>query len=130
MIGRRRPDPGREPSSAIHIGGDSIAPIQNVVGREIRGVHQSASVRNTAGPQDVRDLLTTFRAELDRHQQDLATAPVLRGMAETIDAQLTASPPDEGVLSQLARALPALVAGTAVQEGGQALADAITGWIG
>ncbi|OKJ78016.1 hypothetical protein AMK30_03145 [Streptomyces sp. CB02460] len=130
MIGRRRPDPDGEPSSAIHIGGDSIAPIQNVVGRDIRGVHQSASVRHTAGPEDVRDLLTAFRTELDRHQQDLGTAPVLRGMTETIDAQLTASPPDEGVLLQLARMLPALVVGTAVQEGGQALADAITGWIG
>lgn len=93
-------------------------------------MYEPASVRNTAGPEEASDLLAAFRTELERHQQDLATAPVLRGMTETIDAQLAATPPDEGVLLQLARTLPAPVVGTAVQEGGQALADAITGWIG
>ncbi|MGZ2358560.1 hypothetical protein LRE75_17950 [Streptomyces sp. 372A] len=75
-------------------------------------------------------MLAEFRAELDRHQQDVATAPVLRGAAETIDARFAASPPDEGVLLQVARTLPALLVGTAVQEGGQAPAEAIAGWLG
>ncbi|WP_411089226.1 hypothetical protein [Streptomyces sp. 061-3] len=51
---------------------------------------------------------------------------VLRAMADTVDASL-ASPdaPEAGPLRGIAAALPALVLGTAIQQGGESLANAI-----
>ncbi|POX55766.1 hypothetical protein C3489_09290 [Streptomyces sp. Ru71] len=136
VVGRRRsepePDPGPGHGSGISIGGSNIAPLQNVVGQNISHVHQSASV--TGAPvnlETVRDFLTQFRTEVDRNEAGLANAQILRAMTDSIDTSLRASDAQAvGALRGVVQALPALVAGTAVQQGGEALAHAIAGWLG
>ncbi len=132
MVGRRRPEPEQGHGSGISIGGNNTAPLQNVVGQNISHVHQSASVEGTTvGLETVRDLLAAFRTEVDRNGAGLANAQVLCAMADSIDTSLAA--PDAqtvGTLHGVVQALPALVAGTVVQQGGEALAHAIAGWLG
>lgn len=118
--------------SGVSIGGNNTAPLQNVVGHAISNVHQSASVESpTVSMETVRDLLAAFRTEVDQNGSALPNTQVLHAMADSIDTSLTTpDPPAAGALRGLAQALPALVAGTAVQQGGDALAHAITGWLG
>lgn len=130
MIGGRRPEPMPGHGSGTSIGGNNNAPVQNVVGQNISHVHQSASVRGTTDVEAVRGLLVAFRADLDRHRGAVATEPALRGMTDAIDHQLALPAPETNALRQMARTLPALVLGTVVQQGGEALADALTGWLG
>ncbi|MFE3856782.1 hypothetical protein ACFXPN_37315 [Streptomyces griseorubiginosus] len=132
VAGRRRSEPEQGHGSGISIGGSNAAPLQNVVGQNISNVHQSASVTGTpVDLETVRDLLAAFRTEVNRSGVGSADAQVLRAMADSIDASLAA--PDAqavGRLRGVVQALPALVAGTAVQQGGEALAHAIAGWLG
>ena len=61
----------------------------------------------------------------------LPNPQVLRAMAGSIDTSPTA--PDAqttGTRRGVVQALPTLVAGTVVQQGGKALAHAIAGWLG
>ncbi|MDH6568881.1 hypothetical protein M2160_003902 [Streptomyces sp. SAI-117] len=131
-VGRRRPEPEQGQGSGISIGGNNIAPLQNVVGQNISNVHQSASVESPAVSMEiVRDLLAAFRIEVDQNGSVLPNAQVLRAMADSIDTSLTASDaPAIGALRGAVHALPALVAGTVVQQGGDALAHALAGWLG
>lgn len=131
-VGRRRPEPEQGHGSGISIGGNNIAPLQNVVGQNISNVYQSASVESPAvSMETVRDLLAAFRTEVDHNGSVLPNAQVLRAMADSIDTSLTASDTQAaGVLRGVVHALPALVAGTVVQQGGDALAHAISGWLG
>ncbi|GAA2709468.1 MULTISPECIES: hypothetical protein [Streptomyces] len=131
MVGRRpEPDPGY--GSGISIGGNNSGPLQNVVGQNITDVHQSASAdAPAASVEAVRDLLSTFRTEVERNQDGLPNAQVLRAMADSIDISLAAENPQAvGALRGAIQALPALVMGTAVQQGGEALAHAIAEWLG
>ncbi|GAA3905284.1 hypothetical protein MBT84_49105 [Streptomyces sp. MBT84] len=132
VVGRRRPEPEQGHGSGISIGGNNNAPVHNVVGQNISHVHQSSFVEgSTVDLETVRDLLAAFRTEVDRNGAGLQDAQVLRAMADSIDTSLTA--PDaqaEGTLRRAVQALPALVAGTVVQQGGQALAHALAGWLG
>ncbi|MFD0505198.1 hypothetical protein ACFQ0G_24515 [Streptomyces chiangmaiensis] len=118
-LGRRRPDSEQGHGSGISIGGNNIAPLQNVVGQNISNVHQSASVESpTASVETVREFLAAFRTEVDRNGAVLPNAQVLRAMADSIDTSLTASDtPAVGALRGAMQALPALVAGTVVQQG-------------
>lgn len=131
VVGRRRPESGEGHGSGISIGGNNSAPLQNVVGRNISHVQQSASVEGASVDlETVRNLLAAFRTEMDRNGMALPDAPVLRAMAESIDTSLTA--PDTqavGTLRRVAQTLPTLVTGTAVQQAGEALAHAIVGWL-
>ncbi|MGR3871525.1 hypothetical protein ACUXZZ_23460 [Streptomyces graminifolii] len=131
-VGRRHPEPEQGHGSGISIGGNNIAPIQNVVGQNISNIHQSASAEGSAvDVETVRDLLAAFRTEVDRNGAGLPNAQVLRAIADSIDTSLTA--PDAqtvGALRGTVQALPALVAGTLVQQGGEALAHAVAGWLG
>ena len=131
-VGRRRPEPEQGHGSGVSIGGSNIAPIQNVVGQNISNVHQSASAEGAAvDVETVRDLLAAFRTEVDRNGAGLPNAQVLRAIADSIDTSLTAPDPQTaGALRGAAQALPALVAGTLVQQGGEALAHAVAGWLG
>ncbi|MCX5236168.1 hypothetical protein OG824_13245 [Streptomyces prunicolor] len=131
-VGRRHPEPERGHGSGISIGGSNSAPLQNVVGQNISNVHQSASVEGaTVDVETVRDLLAAFRIEVDQNSVGLSHAQVLRAMADSIDAALAASDAQAvGALRTAVQALPALVAGTVVQQGGEALAHAIVGWLG
>lgn len=128
-MGRRRPGPEQEHGSGISIGGNNNAPNQNVVGQNISHVYQSASVQGTVDIEAVRDLLTSFRADVERNEAGLANAAVLRAMADTVDTSLATSDAQAGALRGITQALPALVAGTVVQQGGEALANAIAGWL-
>ncbi|MFE2738944.1 hypothetical protein [Streptomyces sp. NPDC059349] len=103
--------------------------MQNVVGQNISSIHQSASVQGAVDIDAVRGLLAAFRADVDRNAADLQNATVLRVMADTVDTSLATpdEPPQVGTLRGIAQALPALVVGTAVQQGGEALANAIGG---
>lgn len=128
VVGRRRPEPEPGHGSGISIGGTNNAPLQNVVGQDISNIHQSASVQGTVDIDAVRGLLAAFRADVDRNAADLQNATVLRAMADTVDTSLaTSDVPQAGTLRGIAQALPALVVGTAVQQGGEALANAIDG---
>ncbi|MCT9092962.1 hypothetical protein N4G70_29445 [Streptomyces sp. ASQP_92] len=129
MVGRRRPEPERGHGSGISIGGNNNAPNQNVVGQNISHVYQSASAQVAVDVEAVRDLLTSFRADVERNEAGLANAAVLRAMVDTVDTSLAAPDAQAGVLRGIAQALPALVAGTVVQHGGDALANAIAGWL-
>lgn len=132
VAGRRRHESEQGHGSGISIGGNNSAPLQNVVGENISNIHQSASVEGaTVDLETVRDLLVAFRTEVDRNRAGLPNAQVLRAMADSIDTSLAA--PDTqavGALRGAVQALPALVAGTVVQQGGEALAHAIAGWLG
>ncbi|MEW2622859.1 hypothetical protein [Streptomyces sp. NPDC048106] len=128
-MGRRRPEPEQGHGSGISIGGNNNAPNQNVVGQNISHVYQSASAQGAVDIEAVRDLLTSFRADVERNEAGLANATVLRAMADTVDTSLAAPDAQAGVLRGIAQALPALVAGTVVQQGGQALANAIAAWL-
>ncbi|MER6419741.1 hypothetical protein [Streptomyces sp. NPDC001137] len=129
MVGRRRPEPEQGHGSGISIGGNNNAPNQNVVGQSISHVYQSASAQVAVDTEAVRDLLASFRADVERNEAGLANAAVLRAMADTVDTSLAAPDAQAGVLRGIAQALPALVAGTVVQHGGNALANAIAGWL-
>ncbi|EGJ75733.1 hypothetical protein STTU_2944 [Streptomyces sp. Tu6071] len=128
-IGRRRPDPTSEPGhgSGISIGGNNIAPLQNVVGQNISRVYQAASADGTTDVEAVRDLLITFREDLDRNAAGLQHVEALRAMAGTVDGSLTAPAESATTLRGVAQALPALVLGTVVQQSGEALAHAVNG---
>ncbi|MEU1576549.1 hypothetical protein ABZ519_36410 [Streptomyces collinus] len=128
--GRREEEQGR--GSGISIGGNNNAPNQNVVGQNISHVYQSASVQGAVDIETVRGLLTSFRTEVEQNEAGLANATVLRAVADSVDTSLTLSDPQAqvGALRGVAQALPALVAGTAVQQGGQALANALSSWVG
>lgn len=129
MVGRRRSEPEQGHGSGISIGGNNNAPNQNVVGQNISHVYQSASVQGAVDIEVVRDLLTSFRADVERNEAGLANAVVLRAMADTVDTSLAAPDAQAGALRGIAQALPALVAGTVVQQGGEALANAIAAWL-
>lgn len=129
VVGRRRPEPEQGHGSGISIGGNNNAPNQNVVGQNISHVYQSASVQGAVDIEAVRGLLTSFRADVERNEAGLANAAVLRAMADTVDTSLTAPDTQAGTLRGIAQTLPALVAGTVVQQGGEALANAIAGWL-
>jgi hypothetical protein len=134
----RAPDPEPPPGHGSHIsvGRDNTAPIQNVSGRNISRVSQKASMRQTSTPvtvDTVRDLLAAFRAEIDRNESHLGNAQILRAMADHVDSTLAApgtpgpaDPAETNTLLGIAQALPALVMGTVVRDGGEALAHAIT----
>ncbi|MEW2299199.1 hypothetical protein AB0958_04300 [Streptomyces sp. NPDC006655] len=127
----RREDERPAHDSGIHIGGNNNAPNQNVVGQNISHVYQSASVQGAVDIETVRGLLASFRAEVDRNEGNLDHAVALRAMADTVDASLATPNPQAraGALRGVAQALPALVAGTMVEQGGEALVHAIAGWL-
>ncbi|MET9501623.1 hypothetical protein ABZY42_07755 [Streptomyces sp. NPDC006622] len=128
VVGRRRPESDPDNGSGISIGGTNNAPLQNVVGQNISNIRQSASVQGAIDIDAVRGLLAAFRADVDRNAADLQNVTVLRAMADTVDTSLaTPDVPQVGTLRGIAQALPALVVGTAVQQGGEALANAIGG---
>ncbi|WP_369173462.1 hypothetical protein AB5J49_38380 [Streptomyces sp. R28] len=128
--GRREDEQGR--SSGISIGGANKAPNQNVVGQNISHVYQSASVQGAVDIETVRELLASFRTDVEQNEAGLANAAVLRALTDSVDTSLAATDPraQVGALRGVAQALPALVAGTAVQLGGQALANALSSWVG
>ncbi|MFF1518020.1 hypothetical protein [Streptomyces sp. NPDC058305] len=128
-IGLRRPDPTPEPGhgSGISIGGNNIAPLQNVVGQNISGVYQTASADGTTDVDTVRALLIAFRQDLDGNAAGLQHAVALRAMAGTLDGSLTDPAESATTLRGIAQALPALVLGTVVQQSGEALAHAVSG---
>ncbi|WP_406190860.1 hypothetical protein OG331_50545 [Streptomyces sp. NBC_01017] len=127
--GRREEEQGR--GSGISIGGSNNAPNQNVVGQNISNVYQSASVQGAVDIEIVRGLLTSFRTDVEQNETGLANAAVLLAMTDSVDTSLGATDPQAqaGALRGVAQALPALVAGTAVQQGGQALANALSSWV-
>ena len=125
-VGRRRPEPEPGHGSGVSIGGNNNAPVQNTVGQNVSHVYQSASVAGAVDVESVRDLLTSFRADLERNEASLQHAAALRAMADTVDTSLTAPDAEAGTLRGVAQALPALVTGTVVQQGGEALANALT----
>ncbi|WP_369147338.1 hypothetical protein [Streptomyces sp. R44] len=133
IVGRRRQEPEAGHGSGISIGGSNIAPVQNVVGQNISNVHQSAAIEGSAvvDRATVRELLEGLRADVERHEAELPNVSLIRGVVDSIDTALVAPDVREtGALTGVAHALPALVAGTAVQQAGEALAQAIAGWAG
>jgi hypothetical protein len=131
VFGRSRREEEQGRGAGISIGGNNNAPNQNVVGQNISHVYQSASVQGAVDIETVRDVLTSFRTDVEQNEAALANAAVLRAMADSVGTSLAASDPQAqaGALRGVAQALPALVAGTAVQQGGEALANALATWL-
>ncbi|MER5891984.1 hypothetical protein [Streptomyces sp. NPDC001876] len=131
IVGRGHREYEQGHGSGISIGGNSVAPLQNVVGQDISHVYQSTSAQGAVDAETVRSLLVSFRSDVDR-AENLGNVTILRAMTDTVDGAI--AEPDLQVqastLRGIAQALPALVAGTVVQQGGEALANAIGGWIG
>ncbi|MFC7842787.1 hypothetical protein [Streptomyces sp. NPDC057382] len=101
------------------------------MGQNISHIHQFAPVQGTVDIDAVRGLLDAFRADIDRNAANLQNVTVLRAMADTVDTSLAApDAPQAGTLRGVAQALPALVVGSAVQQGGEALANAIGALLG
>ncbi|MGA5652169.1 hypothetical protein [Streptomyces seoulensis] len=133
IMGRGHRDSEQPPhGSGIHIGGANNAPNQNVVGRDISHVHQHAPSHGAVGIETVRELLASFRAEVDNNESNLDHVVAVRAMTDTIATSLHSPDPQAraGALRGVAQALPALVAGTVVEQGGEALVHALAGWIG
>lgn len=120
------------PASGVSVGGANYGAIQHVSGHDVSQVSQSATIGDitSTGTEDVRVLLDRFRAELALHQAELRMADTMRAMTSDVEAGLDDPAGNEGPLRAAAQALPALVAGTAVQEGGQALAAALGSLLG
>lgn len=127
---RRRPDPNQ--GSGISIGGNNTAPIQNVVGQNISHTHQTSHLQPpTVTPETLQALLTTFRTTLTENEARLPHATALQALTDDIERTLTTPTPDSPrALQSALQALPALVTGTAVQQSGEALAQALAGWLG
>ncbi|MFI9003938.1 hypothetical protein [Streptomyces sp. NPDC053541] len=107
--------------------------MQNVVGNNISNVHQTTAVQATpVDAASLRVLLEAFRADVAEHEAELSVvASSLHGMADTVGATLDSGDPQaRRALTGVVTALPALVAGTAVQQAGEALAHAVAGWVG
>ncbi|MDD9379379.1 hypothetical protein M8Z33_22550 [Streptomyces sp. ZAF1911] len=131
MAGWRRSGQEPEHGSGISVGGNNFGALQNVVGQNISHVRQSAEGNVQAADVElVAELLALFRAELDSNESTLHHIGALRDMTNTVEASLGTPAAQVGALRGVALALPALVAGTAVQQGGEALAHAIGGMLG
>jgi hypothetical protein len=129
IAGRRNPATDSPPGSGIHIGGNNNAPLQNVVGDHNSHIHQTAAPQPTADAQQLHDLLAAFRTEIDRNEHQLPTAPALRGMADTVEGSLSNPHEQASVLRHAALMLPQLVAGTVVQQAGEAVANTLGSWL-
>ncbi|MBT2455843.1 hypothetical protein J7E98_13940 [Streptomyces sp. ISL-86] len=130
MAGWRRSGQEPEHGSGISVGGNNFGALQNVVGQNISHVRQSAAGDAQAAVESVRELLALFRAEVDSNESTLHHVGALRDMTNTVESSLAAPVAQVGALRGVALALPSLVAGTAVQQGGEALAHAIGGMLG
>ncbi|MFJ6016637.1 hypothetical protein [Streptomyces sp. NPDC092952] len=131
---RRDPssDPARTPGSGISIGGDNHGTAQNAVGHRLSHVTQTGTGQGGGTLESVASLLASFRTDIDRHADLLTDLENLRVQTMTLTGALT-EPQGEGfrpALSAAVRSLPALVAGTAVQQSGEALVSAIRELLG
>ncbi len=129
-----RRDPSPEPAGAhgsgISIGGDNTGTVQNAVGRRLSRVTQNGTGQGGV-PSDALEsltaLLAAFSADIDCNAALLRDPDALRDQT-TVLAGALADPENDGfrpVLRTAVRSLPALVAGTAVQQTGEAVVTAI-----
>lgn len=126
------PEPARAPGSGISIGGDNTGTAQNAVGHRLSHVTQTGTGQGSVPLDSVAALLTAFRADIDRNAAVLTDHEALRDQATVLAGALT-TPESDGfrpALRTAARSLPALVAGTAVQQTGEALVTAIRDLLG
>lgn len=126
------PEPARAPGAGISIGGDNTGTAQNAVGHRLSRVTQTGTGQNSAPLDSVAALLATFRADVDRNA-DLLTDPDSLRDQTTVLAGALAAPDGDGfrpALRVAVRSLPALVAGTAVQQTGEALVAALRELLG
>ncbi|MFH8802358.1 hypothetical protein ACH4F6_22565 [Streptomyces sp. NPDC017936] len=126
------PEPARAPGAGISIGGDNNGTAQNAVGHRLSRITQSGTGQASAPLDSVARLLEAFRADVDHHAALLADPQALQDQASVLAGALTA-PDGEGfrpALRTAARSLPALIAGTAVQQSGEALVTAIRELLG
>ncbi|MEV8455652.1 hypothetical protein AB0467_26390 [Streptomyces sp. NPDC052095] len=131
---RRDPssEPAHTPGSGISIGGDNNGTAQNAVGHRLSHVTQTGAGQGGGTLESVASLLASFRTDIDRHADLLTDLENLRVQTMTLTGALT-EPQGEGfrpALSAAVRSLPALVAGTAVQQSGEALVSAIRELLG
>lgn len=125
-------EPARAPGSGISIGGDNTGTAQNAVGHRLSHITQTGTGQGNAPLDSVAALLASFRADIDRNAALLADLEALRDQTTTLAGTLT-DPQSEGfrpALRMAVRSLPALVAGTAVQQTGEALVTAISELLG
>jgi hypothetical protein len=125
-------EPAPPPGSGISIGGDLTGTAQNVAGRHVSHVTQTSTGQSSAPIDSLAALLTAFRADIERNAALLADPEALRDQTTVLDGALTAPESDgfRAALRTAVRSLPALVAGTAVQQTGEALVTAIRQLLG
>ncbi|MFR0358438.1 hypothetical protein [Streptomyces sediminimaris] len=126
------PEPAQSPGSGISIGGDNTGTAQNAVGHRLSDIRQTGTGQGSVPLDSLATLLTAFRADIDRNATLLADPEALRDQTAVLAGALT-DPESDGfrpALRTAVRSLPALVAGTAVQQTGEALVTAIRQLLG
>ncbi|GAA4911794.1 hypothetical protein ACFPM3_10215 [Streptomyces coeruleoprunus] len=120
------------PQAGISIGRDNNGPVQQATGRSLSHLAQTGTATGTGGRasavEDVVALLAAFRAEVERSAAELPDPEAARDCAAVVEASL-ADPGAEAsapALRTAVRSIPALVAGTAVQQTGEALVSALS----
>ncbi|MEU8350648.1 hypothetical protein [Streptomyces sp. NPDC048845] len=120
------PERGTNPGTGISIGGANSGTVQNAVGRRLSHVNQTGTGQGANSPDAVVALLAAFRADVEHHAAHLNDPQILREHAALVDDSLADPAGNASALRVAARSLPALVAGTAVQHTGEALAAALS----
>ncbi|MER7544933.1 hypothetical protein ABTW95_18215 [Spirillospora sp. NPDC127506] len=118
--------PRRRPTNSIEIGGPNKGAIQQSAGEHLQNVSQTVH-ESASSLADVRRLLEEFRQELEQHS-DAIPAQQRRDAddaAATIEANLNDVDGGRPALRTAINALPALIAGTVVEQAGTALAQAV-----
>ncbi|MFD1658756.1 hypothetical protein ACFSL4_11170 [Streptomyces caeni] len=126
------PEPAQSPGSGISIGGDNTGTAQNAVGHRLSHITQTGTSQGSVPLDSLATLLTAFRADIDHNAALLTDPEALRDQTTVLAGALT-DPEGDGfrpALRAAARSLPALVAGTAVQQTGEALVTAIRQLLG
>ncbi|MET8634294.1 hypothetical protein [Streptomyces sp. NPDC004680] len=125
-------EPAQPSGSGISIGGDNIGSVQNVSGHHLSHVTQTSTGQGSIPIDSVAALLTAFRTDIDRNAALLTDPEALRDQTTVLEGALM-EPQSDGfgaALRTAVRSLPGLIAGTAVQQTGEALVTAIRQLVG
>jgi hypothetical protein len=126
------PEPAQPPASGITIGRDNPGTAQNVAGHRLSHVTQTSTGQGSVPLDSLATLLTAFRTDIDRKTALLTDPEALRDQTTVLEGALR-DPESDGfrpALRTALRSLPGLLAGTAVQQTGEALVTAIRQLLG
>jgi hypothetical protein len=138
-IEAENPNAGEAPASEIPVSPEKVQQlVQNYFHGPVGNIAQNSSGFSqtaTVNVDQVRELVTTIRAEFANVQLEPATRASADAQLATIDAQLSAPTPNEGIVREAGRSLRTIiegaVAGAIVQPGvWQGILDVMTKLLG